>query len=338
MDRFKNILSFKRTNMIDEAKFFHEPKRMHQYLLSFLIVFLISQLVTGFLGSIPMIIRLFADGSYLQAATSYANGLITEEQLSDVLIDFLNNVPHWMTALSLFFTFFLIVASVFYCKKYEHRDIRSMGLRKEGAVPEYLVGLLIGALMFTLALLISLATGAIEISINPKGFNFLIILFFLAFVVQGAAEEFLVRGFLMVSIARDYRAAVAIAVSSVAFSIMHIGNTGFGIIAFINITLVGILLGVYIFKRGNILGACAIHTAWNFVQGNIFGVSVSGMSSMPSVFLVEADEGLKVLNGGSFGIENSLPATLVLIVFIFLALLMKTNPKEESSLQEDCLA
>ena len=61
---------------------------------------------------------------------------------------------------------------------------------------------------------------------------------------------------------------------------------------------------------------CAMHTAWNFSQGIIFGFNVSGTST-PSI-LKCSQVGQNLINGGNFGPESSLIATFVLIVALIL--------------------
>lgn len=65
---------------------------------------------------------------------------------------------------------------------------------------------------------------------------------------------------------------------------------------------------------------------WNFAQGNIFGVSVSGMDIMASVFsFVPTNEG-ELINGGTFGLEGGLAVTIVLILATIAVLLVKVRP------------
>ena len=61
---------------------------------------------------------------------------------------------------------------------------------------------------------------------------------------------------------------------------------------------------------------------WNFVQGNIFGIPVSGMKIKASV-LSFSQQGNYLINGGDFGLEGGLAVTLVLVVSIALTVLLK---------------
>ena len=322
--------------MIDEAALNHKPATLFSTLLPFVLVYMISQLLAGFIQTIPTMVYIFTTPAYKELMSSAMNGTLTEDKLSEVLTLMITDIPSWLIAVSLISFAAIIVCSVFYCVKIEKRPLSSMGFRKNGAVKEYLIGMGIGLVMLGLSFLIAFLTGSVTVAMGS--FSPLIILFFVGFVIQGAGEETLVRGYLMVSIARDYRASVAVVVSSVAFSLLHLGNEGFGIIPFINIVLVGIFLGVYVFKRGSLWGACAIHSMWNFALGNIFGISVSGMSTMPSVFAVTSKPELSILNGGDFGLEGGICVTLVLLVSIALILLVKQKPDEITDAKVDYFA
>ena len=311
----------KRTKMIDEAALGHKPRQWPMALLVFLLVFIVASAIDSTISSLPVTVK-FA----IKLGDIMAAGIdISSVDIVSLAYDIEDSMPIWYEALTLFSTIAIIITSVLYCKLFEKRNIATMGIRKKDAVPEYALGLVIGLGMFALSVLLSFAFGASKTGINSSISIGYIILFFFAFVVQAAAEEFLLRGFFMVSLSRDYAPAIAVAISSIVFAILHIGNDGFGIVAFINIFLFGAFLGIYVFKRGDLWGACAIHTAWNFAQGNIFGVSVSGMKILPSVCTTEIDTSKKILNGGTFGLEGGLCVTMVILIATIVVISLKTK-------------
>lgn len=65
---------------------------------------------------------------------------------------------------------------------------------------------------------------------------------------------------------------------------------------------------------------------WNFAQGNIFGISVSGMDMMASVFSFAPTNEGELINGGTFGLEGGLAVTIVLILATIAVLLVKVKP------------
>ena len=94
----------------------------------------------------------------------------------------------------------------------------------------------------------------------------------------------------------------------------------------------GDVLSFLVLKLNSIWMACAIHSVWNFVQGNFFGILVSGGSFGASVFRFDSVGGKELLNGGDFGMEGGLATTVILTVSIMIVLLIK--PREPENAQE----
>ena len=147
----------------------------------------------------------------------------------------------------------------------------------------------------------------------------LLIAFFAGYIVQGMAEEVLVRGYFMVSLANSLKmknaAAVSALVSAVFFAAMHMQNPGMTLLPFVNIMLAGIFFAVYILRADNIWGACAAHSSWNFFQGHIIGSNVSGISTSVSVLVPEIN-GSSIITGGAFGLEGGLAVSAVMTAAI----------------------
>jgi membrane protease YdiL (CAAX protease family) len=150
----------------------------------------------------------------------------------------------------------------------------------------------------------------------------MILLFLLGYLLQGMSEEVLVRGYFMVSLGRANSIGWAVIMSSLMFAMLHIFNAGLSVLAFINLALYGLMMALYMLKHESIWGVCAIHSAWNFVQGNVFGVQVSGMPLTESVFATELT-GSHWITGGDFGLEGGLAVTVVLLAGIALVWLTK---------------
>ena len=254
--------------------------------------------------------------------------------ISGVLIPKLTgSVSDSLSPIDLCCTSVTIAFAVIYCLKIEGRNLLSMGFVKRRAVVEYVVGLAIGFAMFSLVMLICKLSGAFELSLAPNLTASVPMLtaFFGGFVIQGLSEEVLCRSYLLNSLCPKTGVPIALAISSVAFSLLHIGNTAISPLALINIALFGIFAGIYFLRRGSIWGVAAIHTAWNFAEGNIFGVRVSGVTLSTSVFTATADESLALLNGGQFGAENGLAMTLALLIAIALAIFIPTSSKQRKN-------
>src|SRR5260370_910510 len=99
----------------------------------------------------------------------------------------------------------------------------------------------------------------------------------------------------------------ALGISALVFGFAHARNPGASIVSSLAIAVEagGLLAAAFILTR-NLWFPIGMHWAWNFFQGPIFGVPVSGMR-MPS--LLDAYlEGPRAWTGGAFGLEAGLPA------------------------------
>ena len=149
--------------------------------------------------------------------------------------------------------------------------------------------------------------------------------------VAEAMTEVLVRGYFMVSLNNRCRTAVAVVISSVAFSALHLGNPGLSWLALLNLTLFGVFMAVYILRTDDIWGACAIHSAWNFAQGNLLGIRVSGAAQLPTVAIMNPIGEQALFHGGDFGLEGGLIVTLVILAAIALTLFLPQKaPKPQN--------
>lgn len=225
---------------------------------------------------------------------------------------------------TLFSTVFGTVIAVIYCRFIEKRSLGSMGMRKKKAVSSYLAGMLVGFVMFSGVVLLNVISGAVRIEgINPDLNVGLFLLYLLAWFFQGMSEEFIFRGFLMNSIGGKHNIISSVLISAGAFSLAHILNPGATPLGLFNIFLFGVFMSVYMICFDNIWGASAIHSLWNFSQGNLFGISVSGTGSGETLFITSSSESKALFHGGAFGAEGGISATVILfIAFIILFLYM----------------
>lgn len=225
---------------------------------------------------------------------------------------------------SLFATIGMTAVVLLFCRLLQKRKPDTLGFTKAGMGREYLIGIAVGFVMFSSAVLICVAAGAIRIEGVSETFSIgMFILFVLGFMLQGMAEEVLCRGYVMVSIARRYSMWTAVISNAVIFAALHLLNNGISVPAFINLVLFGVFASLYFIKRGNIWGIAAVHSVWNLVQGNFWGLRVSGMVTECSVLRSTMVEGRDILNGGAFGPEGGLGVSVVLLVGICVLLRKK---------------
>ena len=276
------------------------------------LVFILVFIIGNILSSIPTTIYMIQDFSRL--------GILTDPI---AIIDYSNNLPANTMIVTLFSTIFTAISAIIYCVCIEKRSLSSMGIIKKKSISKYLKGLLLGFIIFSSAVLIAFLCGSVRFKFNDSASLFTIFLFFLGYLIQGFNEEVLFRGYLLISLSNRTSIRNAIIINSIIFSIFHALNPGVTILAIINIALYGVFASIYTLKYQNIWQVSAFHSMWNFLQGNFYGFSVSGISGDTSLLNITTSK-FSIINGGSFGMEGGLAVTVVLIIGI----LFLTKPRK----------
>ena len=171
------------------------------------------------------------------------------------------------------------------------------------------IGLLFGFLLFTLVVGVAAIADVYNI-IGPGGTGALISALIATAILPGFMEELLFRGILFRWLEEFGGSWFALALTSALFGIGHIFNPGATALSSFAIALeAGVLLGGAYMLTRNLWLAMGLHAAWNFTQGEIFDVPVSGLDSHG---LVEARlSGPQILSGGTFGLEASVIAMVI---------------------------
>lgn len=307
-------------------------KSVPRELLTFLLITMIVSLAQSLVVSVCTAAIMMQDPKFYELALS---GTTDTEALTEYTNALMENLPSWYYAAFIASSGLMILAAIIYCKKFEKRKSYTMGFCKRGFFTEYLMGMGIGLLMIVLPILACIATGSVSISLSSSINPLMIALFFGAFLLQGMGEEVFFRGYLMTTLSRRTGLWPSIIISALMFSLLHTGNSAFSFIAFINIFLFGIFAGVFMMKRGSIWAVAAIHTVWNFVQGNVFGFNVSGIQKLDSVFTATGAGFGAILSGGEFGPEGGLGVTVVLLIALLGALIMPTKRSEYVEIKKD---
>lgn len=314
-----------RPKLFDEASKSHASKKLYKILICFIVVFIVIALLESFVPGIM---------SWRDIAENIANS--DKDSKWEASMDASKKAladTNTMIA-TLFSTIFGTLGAMFYCRFIEMRPVRSMGAVKKRCVPNYIIGLAIGALLMSAIVAMSNAAGASRTVVCTDADYTKIILFFFGFVVQGMSEEFIFRGYLFTTIGgAGYHTAVAVGITSVGFALAHASNPGFGVVAFINLTLFGVFAALYLTLTESIWGISAIHSIWNFTQGSLYGISVSGTSDYPSILRTSSVSSKALLTGGEFGIEGSIFTTIALGIgtAVILFLLNKKAAKKPAA-------
>lgn len=178
-----------------------------------------------------------------------------------------------------------------------------------GALPELAAGIAIGGALFSLMTGIVWLLGGIEF-LGVRGSGQIWTMLAIA-IVSGVVEETLFRGIVLRHLEVLIGTWGALALTSALFGFLHITNDDATWWSSLAISLeAGILLGAAYLLTRRLWLAIGIHAAWNFTQGWVFSVPVSG-GDAPLGLLITRRIGPDWLTGGDFGLEASVIAMLV---------------------------
>ena len=176
-------------------------------------------------------------------------------------------------------------------------------LPAKGALRLTAIGLAIGFLLFASVVGIAYLAGAYQIEAYGGTGGFIVSFASFA-LLPGFREELLFRGIFFRWIEEFGGSWLALAVTSGLFGLAHLFNpnaTWFS--SFAIAVEAGVLLGGAYMLTRSLWVPIGLHAAWNFTQGFIFGVPVSGIDAQGLV--VANLSGPEWLSGGTFGLEAS---------------------------------
>jgi len=206
------------------------------------------------------------------------------------------------------------------CGKYlEDLPFRALGAWfTKSWLKDLILGFLFGALTLGLAVLIAIGFGGLRFDFNQAQESSAImqslIISLAVFIIAAAFEEAFFRGYLLQTFARARLAWVAILLTSLFFAAGHLTNNNANYLSTINTALAGVWFSVAYLKTRTLWFPFGLHLMWNWFQGAIFGIEVSGVTSVTTAPLLrEIDAGPIWLTGESYGIEGGIACTAALI-------------------------
>jgi len=238
-----------------------------------------------------------------------------------------------MLLISLFLTSLGIIISLLYVRFLEKRSLSTTGIVKKGFLKQFAIGYLLGILMIGLPTLATIAFNG-NVYVNANANYGIIAVYFLGFLIQGASEEIMIRGYLLTTLAKTTNKFWAVAISSLVFALLHILNPSMGIIPFSNLFLFGVFAAFFFLRTKDIWAICAIHSAWNFFQGNVFGIQVSGQVLNNSVLNIKSATP-EILLGGDFGLEGGLFVTILLVIATLITVFYGNNKLVTNEVETD---
>ena len=282
-----------------------------------LVYALVAPLVTSAIVSIPLAVYFILSGNGQLDATNI-----------------LSTSPGFTILLLLGFgpIFILIWAWLW---SFERRPFWTIGMESKGWSGKYLRGALLGIVMIAAAVGLSVAFGFVALEGSGIAMGVAItgsMILLVGWIVQGAAEEALFRGFLLPILGTRYGLVVGVLTSSALFALLHIFNANLSLLAVLNLMLFGMFAAFYALKEGGLWGVFAVHSLWNWAQGNLFGMEVSGLPVQLDAIFKLKETGPDWFTGGAFGPEGGIAVTLVLLVGIIALWLPRDGKGEDRKL------
>ena len=192
------------------------------------------------------------------------------------------------------------------------------------------IGLVLGVVLFTVLMgILWLARAYTPAGLGQwrqLGAGFLIALSAAVF------EEICFRGFLFRITAILGGKWVALVVTSAMFGLAHHANPQATATSSVAIALeAGVLLGAAYAASGSLWLPIGIHAGWNFAEGPVFGMAVSG-NTQAAGLIAGRLQGPASLTGGEFGPEASVVAVLVCLALasVYMVRMAKQRPRGDS--------
>jgi uncharacterized protein len=133
------------------------------------------------------------------------------------------------------------------------------------------------------------------------------------FVVVGLFEEFLLRGYMLFTLAQSTGFWPAAALLSCAFGAIHLRNPGEGWVGALGAAAIGFFFCLTLRRTGNLWFAVGFHAAWDWGETYLYAVPNSGTYE-PGHLLSPSFNGPPWLTGGTVGPEGSVLCFVLLVV------------------------
>lgn len=176
----------------------------------------------------------------------------------------------------------------------------------------FLIGGLVGFVMNGSCILVSVLHKDLAFYPDPSAL-WLVLLAFIAVLIQSGSEELLCRHVMQLHLRRRYNKPwLEILLPSLTFAILHLLNPGITVLSVLNLVLCGVLMSSIVYYFDSLWMAIGVHTLWNFTQAILFGLPNSGQVLPLSVFHLDAASARNSFSYHvNFGVEGSLMAFLV---------------------------
>jgi membrane protease YdiL (CAAX protease family) len=225
-----------------------------------------------------------------------------------VYLAFYENTPVLLVARGLTDIFITIFIVFCYCL-INKETIGSVGFYKKKWGKNLFSGGMLGLLSVSLGTIIILLTKSMGLETAPISWLY-IVTSFVMICLSAISEDIFFRGFMQNQLTRITKPYIAVIISSIIFTLLHLFNPEVSFLLIVNIFIAGTLIGLSFLYTKNLLFPIGFHIFWNFTQ-SVFGFNISGFG-FPSIFSLKLSSNT-IINGGKAGFEGSIICTLILL-------------------------
>lgn len=225
----------------------------------------------------------------------------------------------------------MVSATLVFLRKLDRRPLASIGARwpADGAVGvarEALWGAGAGVGLLGLWLVAAGLPGELRFAGVSDGFGadagagggaVILGLYLVGFLVQGALEEWVFRGYVYRALRERWSWPTVAGGTSLLFAVLHFMNPGVEPVGLANTFLLGIVLAATVEATGSLWPAAAAHGVWNFTIASVLGLPMSGLH-VTALLDLELD-GPAWATGGAYGPEGSWLLTGLLVPTVAVA-------------------
>ena len=205
----------------------------------------------------------------------------------------------------------------------DKRSFTSLGFARSNALRDMGSGIIIGILWLAVSVGIAWCAGIATMQTACISLPWLLGIVFSVFF-NAFAQEVLVRSYLYKTIRSRSNPAWAIFLTSVLFSVLHLGAFKGAWLPAMNVFGAGILFALVYQFTGNIWMPTGIHFAWNYFESSL-GLDVSAQNPWGIHWHLMKLNGPEILTGGNFGLEGGLivSATILMTIGVLLSFYKK---------------
>ncbi|GFZ33585.1 hypothetical protein CSC2_41110 [Clostridium zeae] len=284
----------------------------------------LSVMVTSFIGIYAWMILLHV------GVQVYESKKLGSRELGKTVSDQLFNNNTTLAIVSyVVMEIIIVLIAVFMVKRFnkESFKLEHIGMKfSKNSIKNILSGFAIVSIMYIL-LYSSMLLFRI---VDYKGYGFsnqsplymvgTVLLVLITTAFPGFCEEIVFRGVIQNYLMKKYSTTVAIIVSSLCFSILHVGRYS-DLMSLFTIVIIGITLGYIFAKTKSLYLSIGIHFAWDFL-GSIIGV---GKSMFNTNLLINFEN----IKNGDF-IANLMTIVLFIGLFIVIKFIYKKYNTKDS--------